>query len=76
MAAQIRVEGEVQAGYGKDCGCGCGGVACGTERHDCGCGCGGTACGSVMQKMVLVGSLADQQASSQCQCDGSCGCRD
>lgn len=49
------------------------------QKQDCGCGCGGSACGTVQQELVLVDSarvaeMRQQAASNGCGCDGSCGC--
>ena len=74
MAQQTRIEELNIVEQGQDCGCGCGGASYKSAGQDCGCGCGGAQCGTAtQQEVVLVGSLAVQDATEQC--DGSCGCK-
>ena len=75
MPGQTRIEEMNTPELKQDCGCGCGGAACGTATDNCGCGCGGTACGTVTQEMTFVGVLPDRRPDASCSCDGSCGCR-
>ncbi|MCH7606124.1 MAG: MerR family transcriptional regulator [Chloroflexi bacterium] len=65
MAALTGVEDITESNQKQDCGCGCGGAACGTTNNDCGCGCGGNACGSSWQKLVWLDSAPAASAPKQ-----------
>ena len=70
MAELTGVEIITETNLKQDCGCGCGGSACGTSSNDCGCGCGGNACGSSWQELVWLepnqgASLPEQSAGQR-----------
>ena len=76
MAELTGVENIAETNLKQDCGCGCGGAACGTTSNDCGCGCGGNACGSSWQELVWLepnqaASLPEQSVGQRCEC-GCC----
>ena len=46
------------------------------QRNDCGCGCGGAVCGTERQEVVFVTSLPDRETNkpNSEQCDCGCEC--